>query len=79
MEEGKVDPQYKMGFNHGYWIEKGEPKTLVEMLERSPNKEGIYHQALLAGKKEAQREKVRNRIQNIDRGNRSKDNDIGYD
>ena len=62
MEEiTKVDPIYTKGFEHGYWLQRGNSKDLDAVLESSKGDE-TYHNGLKAGRKEAEREKVRERL-----------------
>lgn len=72
--EGKaenVDPIYKKGFEHGYWLQKGGSKEIDKAIEGSKNHEG-YSSGLIAGRSEANREKVRDRLNDI-HSNKSKD------
>lgn len=59
--DDKIDPNYKKGFEHGYWLKRGDSEDLDPIIERS--KPTQYKSGLVAGKKEAEREKVRNRLQ----------------
>lgn len=68
MEQEKVDINYKRGFEHGYWLKRGESQELDEIIKRS--KDTQYSSGLKAGKKEATREQVRERMQrNSDQSN----------
>lgn len=60
-EETTVDPIYKKGFEHGYWLQRGDSKDLDGIIQRSNHDQ--YKSGLVAGKKEAVREKVRERFQ----------------
>ncbi len=78
MEEiTKVDPIYTRGFEHGYWLQRGNSKDLDAVLESSKGDE-TYHNGLKAGRKEAERETIRKRLQrNSDQSqSREKDMDI---
>jgi hypothetical protein len=74
-EQTQIDPVYKKGFEHGYWLRKGESTELDGLIERS--KHDGYKGGLQAGKKEADREQVRSRLQ----GNSGQENsrDTGMD
>lgn len=74
-EETKVDPIYKKGFEHGYWLQRGNSKDLDGIIDRSNQEQ--YKSGLKAGKKEAIREKVRTRLQ--DNPEKSKDIQAGPD
>ncbi|MBS1780456.1 MAG: hypothetical protein JST70_14090 [Bacteroidetes bacterium] len=75
MSEETVDPIYKKGFEHGYWLQRGNSKDLDGIIERSNY--GQYKSGLKAGKKEAVREAVRARLQ--DNSEQSKDIQAGLD
>lgn len=65
---------YIKGFEHGYWLEKGNSKDLPELIERSKN-HARYSAGLRAGSKEAKREVIRDRMQN----NSEQSNDVQKD
>lgn len=75
MEEQKIDPEYINGFEHGYWLQRGGSKELDGIIERS--KQEHYKSGLKAGKKQATREKVRERLNDIK--DQSQSRDIGID
>lgn len=76
LNDDKIDPIYKKGFEHGYWLKRGDSKDLDGVIEGSKN-HGNYHSGLKAGKKEAERETVRQRLQgNTDQ---SQSHDKGMD
>lgn len=69
LNDDKIDPVYKKGFEHGYWLQRGGSKDLDKIIEGSQSHTG-YHGGLKAGKKEAQREKVRERLKsNLEQSN----------
>lgn len=35
-----VDPVYKKGFEHGYWLERGDCEDLDGLVERAKNHQG---------------------------------------
>lgn len=51
---------YTKGFEHGYWLMRGDSKELDDIIKHS--KHADYKSGLQAGKKEATREKVRERL-----------------
>ncbi|MBN8672171.1 MAG: hypothetical protein J0L80_15920 [Chitinophagales bacterium] len=60
-EETTIDPIYKKGFEHGYWLQRGDSKDLDGIIQRSNHDQ--YKSGLKAGKKEAVRERVRQQLQ----------------
>lgn len=74
-EETTVDPIYKKGFEHGYWLKRGDSKDLDGIIKRS--KLVQYKSGLIAGKKEAVREQVREHLRDDSR--QSKDNTTEID
>jgi len=76
-EETIVDPIYKRGFEHGYWLQRGNSKDLDGIINRSNQEQ--YKSGFKAGKKEAVREQVRERLR--DNPSQSKDvsNEIDMD
>lgn len=60
MEEQKIDSEYINGFEHGYWLQRGNSKELDNIIERSEQEQ--YKSGLKAGKKQATREKTRERL-----------------
>lgn len=75
--EEKVDPVYKKGFEHGYWLERGNYEGMRDLMQRSAKHEG-YYSGLQAGQKEAVREKVRERFNQMDK-QKEQDKDKGMD
>lgn len=71
-EETTVDPIYKKGFENGYWLKRGDSKDLDGIIKRA--KQEQYKSGLIAGKKEANREQVREQLRD-DTGH-SKDREI---
>lgn len=74
-EETTVDPLYKKGFDHGYWLKRGDSKDLDGIIERSKLEQ--YKSGLIAGKKEAVREKVRDELRH--NSEQSKDTERGIE
>ena len=74
-EETKVDPLYKKGFEQAYWLKRGNNPHLNDIIQNNANG-NKYHSGLLAGKKEAEREKLRERLQST---KHDKLNDKGID
>lgn len=60
-EQETVDPIYMKGFEHGYWLRRGDSKELDNVINGSKNHVG-YQSGLIAGKKEAEREKTKERL-----------------
>jgi|GEM_PF-2166429 hypothetical protein len=58
----KVDQQYKDGFEIAYWLRRGNSPHLQEIMDKNANGNN-YDKGLQAGKKEADREQVRQRLQ----------------
>ena len=65
-EELQIDPVYKKGFEHGYWLRRGDSQELKALIDRAKNHEG-YHSGLKAVQKEAERELFLEEIQQIDK------------
>jgi hypothetical protein len=61
-EQQKIDPRYISGFEHGYWLQKGNSKDIDAITQRAGT-QPEYQSGMKAGRKEAQREKVRERLQ----------------
>lgn len=74
-EETTVDPIYKKGFEHGYWLRRGDSKDLDGIIKRSNLEQ--YKSGLIAGKKEATREQVREQLK--DNSGQSKDTTKGIE
>lgn len=75
-ESEEVDPVYKKGFEHGYWLKRGDSKDLDGVISGSKN-HAPYHNGLKAGKKEAEREQVRQRLhENTNQSSQERDIDI---
>ena len=51
MKAENVDPVYKKGFEHGYWLQRGNSPALKEMHDTS--KHDGYTAGLKAGSREA--------------------------
>lgn len=62
LSDEQLPPMYKKGFEHGYWLKRGNSKELDDVIKGSKNHKE-YHSGLKAGKKEAIRESVRARMQ----------------
>lgn len=62
----KVDPLYKKGFEIAYWLERGDNPQLKHIMESNANG-NAYDKGLRAGKREAEREKMREHIAAIRR------------
>lgn len=71
--DANVDPYYKKGFEHGYWLKRGNSKDLDSVIHGSRNF-APYYNGLKDGKAEAEREKARERIAEI-----RKQNDLNRD
>jgi hypothetical protein len=61
-DDESVDINYKKGFNHGYWLADDGKPYLDELLKGITNKETSYYKALLAGKKQREKEKFLSQI-----------------
>lgn len=55
-----VDPHYKKGFEHGYWLKKGNSPELDGIIKR--NNHAQYGAGLKNGKAEATREMTLQRL-----------------
>lgn len=64
MEDNNKLDIYIKGFEHGYWLKRGNSEELDAIIERSNH--DTYKAGLQAGKKEAIRESVRDRLQSND-------------
>lgn len=64
MEDNNKLDIYIKGFEHGYWLKRGNSEELDAIIERSNHP--YYKNGLVAGKKEAIRESVRDRLQSND-------------
>lgn len=78
MEQEKIDPVYKKGFEHGYWMQRADNLALKQVMTAQV-KNADYFDGLKAGGKEAMREQFKDRMnkskqQSKDKG---KDLDIG--
>jgi len=71
----KIDPIYKKGFEHGYWLQRGDSKDLDSVIEGSKN-HPPYHKGLRAGRKEAEREVIRQRMQGNSDQSQSREREI---
>jgi len=69
----KVDERYKTGFEYGYWMTKAKSIEYDGLLKRTGNHEH-FSKGLVAGKIEADRERVRNNIEFVD-GDKSEEKD----
>ncbi|WP_118974077.1 hypothetical protein [Taibaiella koreensis] len=61
-EEKTVDPIFKKGFEHGYWLRRGNSPELNDLIQRAANHKG-YYTGLKAGSKEAEREMFLDKLQ----------------
>lgn len=52
---------YVKGFEHGYWLKRGDSPELDGIINRSNH--AYYKNGLMAGKKEAERQRVRDRLE----------------
>jgi len=68
----KVNPDYKKGFEHGYWLQRGNSPALNQHTQNSAQHKE-YASGLKAGSKEASREQVKGRM------DKSKGKDKGID
>ena len=73
-----IDPKFKKGFEHGYWLKRGNSKDLDAIMERAKKDSPQYHSGLKAGQMEAQREAFRDRMKEADK-ERGKDKDKGME
>lgn len=73
MEEENVDPVYKKGFEHGYWLQRGNSKDLPQLMENSASNAG-YSNGLKAGSREAAREQFKEQLNQV-RDAQTKDRD----
>ena len=73
--EDSIHPNYKKGFEHGYWLQRGGSKELDGIMQRNAKAEH-YHAGLKAGKNEATREAFRERMAKIDK---DRENDKGME
>ncbi len=76
LDDETIDPNYKKGFEHGYWLRRGNSEELDEIINRS--KDTKYSSGLKAGRKEATREQVRERFKSND-NEQSQSPDKGID
>lgn len=70
-EEKTVDPVFKKGFEHGYWLQRGNSKELQQLMRNNARHEG-YYSGLTAGRDEAIREQVRDEFRQME-DNKQKD------
>jgi hypothetical protein len=61
-EEKTVDPIFKKGFEHGYWLQRGNSPELQKLMQDATKHEGYYN-GLKAGSKEAEREIFLDKLQ----------------
>ena len=66
-QEQKIDPKYINGFEHGYWLQKGNSKDIDAITQRAGT-QPEYQSGMKAGRKEAQREQFRQRMNDLDNG-----------
>lgn len=78
LNDDKLPPIYKKGFEHGYWLCRGDSEELENVINGSKNHKD-YHSGLKAGKKEADREKVRERLQSNKEQSNEKEKGIDID
>lgn len=62
MDEIKVDPNFKKGFEHGYWLQRGGGDAIDDLLKNT-KKHLTYYEGLKAGKNEAVQEKIREHME----------------
>lgn len=68
-----AEQQYIKGFNHGYILAEHEP-TLAKQLVKSTKSENGYFKGLVSGKQEYDIEKIKSRIQRVDKNSTQKKN-----
>ena len=77
LNDQSIDPVYKKGFEHGFWLKRGDYKELDDLIERSKRNEN-YHSGLVGGKAEAEREKIREQLKAMKtRPSKDKGHEIG--
>jgi hypothetical protein len=74
-----IDPQYKRGFEQGYWMQRGNRPELQDIMQAaSTNQQQHYADGLKAGSKEAIKEQVKVEFDKMD-SDKQKDKDAGID
>ena len=76
MDDNKLKIYIK-GFEHGYWLKRGDSPELDGIINRSNH--AYYKNGLMAGKKEAERQQVRERLQGNDGQTQSPEKGIERD
>jgi hypothetical protein len=83
MSEEAIDPIYKKGFEHGYWLKRGESpelRDLIIRLSKSDDKsEGAsnYYKGIVAGEAEAKKELLKAKIDRMfDKGKEKGGNEL---
>jgi len=72
-----VDPVYKKGFEHGYWLQRANSPDLDALIKGAAKHEE-YYSGLRSGRQEAQRELFRDEMEQIEK-DLEKDKDKGMD
>ena len=72
-----VDPVYKRGFEHGYWLQRSNTHDLDKLIEKA-NSQPEYQSGMKAGQKEAMREQFRQRMSDLDK-EQDKEKENEYD
>jgi len=73
MEQEHINPVYKKGFEHGYWLQRGGRLDQTGTADTG-QKETDYSRGFLAGSREAAREQFKNQL-NDTRNGQSKERD----
>lgn len=68
-----TEQQYIKGFNHGYILAEYEP-VLAKQIVKSTKSENEYFKGLISGKQEYDIEKIKSRVQRVDKSNVRKKN-----
>ena len=78
MDNESVDKNYQKGFNHGYWLaaDDGNGKQyLDELVKGIKDKDSSYYKALLAGKKQHEKDKFIEEIKQTKEQSKDKEQD----
>jgi hypothetical protein len=73
----KVDEQYKAGFEMAYWLQRGNTEHLDHIMKNSAGDN--YNKGMQAGRKEALRYMVKERMENYKDKTNSRDNGMDID
>lgn len=66
-----TNEKYIKGFNHGYYLKKHKPELLKSILQSKS--ENDYFKGLNDGSKVLEKERIKNRLQELKKKNISKD------